>query len=92
MGAPTQVKLNIPQLTFAKLAQVGRYESVSESCVSIPTEGKWFVECIWFPLRSNTKRRTLSILCNYGKTRMDQKTLNTLINNYMRKPISPIHN
>ena len=53
IGATKQVKLNIPQLTLAKLAQSGRHESVKHKRSegpripgSIPTGGTFFTEFI----------------------------------------------
>ena len=47
LGAKTKVKLNIPQLTLAKLAQSGRYQSGSQNVPgAVPARGNFIAELI----------------------------------------------
>ena len=50
------MKLNIPQLTLAKLAQLGRHQSkIQELPGSIPTGGNFFSEFILqYPMKAFT--------------------------------------
>ena len=62
MGAPTQVKLNIPHLTLAKLAQLGRHESMSQQVPEGRRLGKCFVE---FLLVSTAKQYKKANIVNF---------------------------
>ena len=47
IAVPTKVKLNIPQLTLARLAQTGRHQSGSQEVPGLtPTEGNIFAKFI----------------------------------------------
>ena len=65
------MKLNIPQLTLAKLGQLSRNQSgLQEVPGSILTGGNFSAEIILLFTThvSNTKLTTLPTLCIYGKT------------------------
>ena len=47
IGTQPKMKLNIPQLTLAKLTEIGRHQSPRNSG-SVPTGGKLFAEIILF--------------------------------------------